>query len=72
MPETPLTDILGDFRSYRPGNHREFLEWVRDRAQEVGVRGYAMMDRRSTGKCRLDCPPFPVSKDALQCCISML
>ncbi len=50
MPETPLTDILSDFRSYRPGNHREFLEWVRDRAQDVGVRGYAMMDRHSAGK----------------------
>lgn len=50
MPETPLTEILGDFRSYRPGNHREFLEWVRDRAQDVGIRGYAMMDRQSAGK----------------------
>ena len=49
MPETPLTEILGDFRSYRPGNHREFLEWVRDRAQDVGIRGYAMMDRQSAG-----------------------
>ncbi|KAK4693258.1 indoleamine 2,3-dioxygenase, partial [Lecanoromycetidae sp. Uapishka_2] len=47
MPETPLTDILQDFRSYRPGNHREFLEWVRDRAQYVGVRDYAMQDRES-------------------------
>lgn len=50
MPETPLTEILGDFRSYRPGNHREFLEWVKDRAQDVGIRGYAIMDRRSAGK----------------------
>ena len=50
MPDTPLTDILGDFRSYRPGNHREFLEWVRDRARDVGIRGYAMMDKRSAGK----------------------
>ena len=72
MPETPLTDILGDFRSYRPGNHREFLEWVRDRAQDVGVRGYAMMDRRSTGKRKSSGPPFPVPKNALQCCTSML
>ena len=50
MPETPLTEILSDFRSYRPGNHRQFLEWVKDRAQEVGVRGYAMMERKSAGK----------------------
>ncbi|CAD6571563.1 MAG: hypothetical protein ASARMPRED_004639 [Alectoria sarmentosa] len=47
MPETPLTEILIDFRSYRPRNHRQFLEWVRDRAQNIGVRGYAMMDRKS-------------------------
>lgn len=47
MPETPLTEILSDFRSYRPGNHRQFLEWVKERAQDVGVRGYAMMDRKS-------------------------
>ncbi|KAL6714087.1 hypothetical protein ACLMJK_008581 [Lecanora helva] len=47
MPETPLTDILQDFRSYRPGNHREFLEWVKDRAECVGIEEYAMKDRES-------------------------
>lgn len=47
MPETPLTDILQDFRSYRPGNHREFLEWVRNRAEYVGVKKYAGRDRAS-------------------------
>ena len=50
MPETPLTEILQDFRSYRPGNHRQFLEWVRDRAQYIGVRKYAMQDRDSASK----------------------
>jgi|TARA_R110002003_G_scaffold2071_4_gene24010 indoleamine 2,3-dioxygenase len=44
MPETPLTDILEDFRQYRPGNHREFLEAVRDSAQESGVREFAKSD----------------------------
>ncbi|KAH8724070.1 hypothetical protein GQ44DRAFT_728057 [Phaeosphaeriaceae sp. PMI808] len=44
MPETPLTDILKDFRQYRPGNHREFLEAVRDSAQESGVREFAKAD----------------------------
>lgn len=44
MPETPLTDILKDFRQYRPGNHREFLEAVRDSAQDSGVRGFAKGD----------------------------
>ncbi|KAJ4306148.1 hypothetical protein N0V88_000944 [Collariella sp. IMI 366227] len=36
MPETPLTEILKDFRSYRPGQHRLFLEWVRE-GSEKGV-----------------------------------
>lgn len=72
MPETPLTDILSDFRSYRPGNHREFLEWVRDRAQDVGVRGYAMMDRQSTGKLRTGGQQLPELKTSSQYCISML
>jgi indoleamine 2,3-dioxygenase len=44
MPETPLTDILKDFRQYRPGNHRQFLEAVRDSAQECGVREFAKQD----------------------------
>lgn len=44
MPETPLTDILKDFRQYRPGNHRQFLEAVRDCAQECGVREFAKGD----------------------------
>ena len=50
MPDTPLTDILKDFRSYRPGNHREFLDWVRERAQEVGISEYALKNRVSAGK----------------------
>ena len=41
MPPTPLTEVLRDFRSYRPGNHREFLEWVNQRAQDVGLREFA-------------------------------
>ena len=44
MPETPLTDILKDFRQYRPGNHREFLESVRDSAQTAGVKAFALDD----------------------------
>lgn len=47
MPETPLTDILQDFRQYRPGNHREFLEAVRDSAQQAGVREFAKGDSTS-------------------------
>ncbi|KAI9758712.1 MAG: hypothetical protein M4579_002887 [Chaenotheca gracillima] len=47
MPETPLTDILKDFRSYRPGNHREFLEWTAEEANNVGVKDFAMGDASS-------------------------
>ena len=50
MPDTPLTDILKDFRSYRPGNHREFLEWVGERAREVGINEYALKNRASASK----------------------
>ena len=72
MPETPLTEILSDFRSYRPGNHREFLEWVKDRAQDVGIRGYAIMDRKSAGKWKISDRRFLITHTFLQCCISML
>ncbi|KAF2420997.1 IDO-domain-containing protein [Tothia fuscella] len=47
MPDTPLTSILHDFRSYRPGNHREFLEWVHARATLLGVKDFALADPRS-------------------------
>ena len=58
MPETPLTEILEDFRSYRPGNHREFLEWVRDRAGYVGIKEYAMKHKESAGKTRSSGPCY--------------
>lgn len=44
MPQTPLTDILKDFRQYRPGNHREFLEAVRDQSEQTGVKEFALGD----------------------------
>lgn len=44
MPSTPLTDILRDFRAYRPGNHREFLEYVGRAADAHGVREFAMQE----------------------------
>jgi indoleamine 2,3-dioxygenase len=40
MPANPLTEILKDFRSYRPKPHRDFLTHVRDAARELGVREY--------------------------------
>ena len=42
MPETPLTEILKDFRQYRPSNHKSFLEFVKDRSIELDLRTYAL------------------------------
>ncbi|KAK0752296.1 indoleamine 2,3-dioxygenase family protein [Schizothecium vesticola] len=42
LPETPLTRILHDFRSYRPENHREFLNWVGERSLQVGLKGWVL------------------------------
>ena len=40
MPKNPLTDILKDFRQYRPRPHRDFLAWVMSKSAEIGVREY--------------------------------
>lgn len=40
MPANPLTEILKDFRSYRPKPHREFLTYVREAARELAIREY--------------------------------
>lgn len=42
MPSTPLTTILKDFRSYRPGNHREFLSHVATKSASLGLKSYAL------------------------------
>ncbi|KAJ4467817.1 IDO-domain-containing protein [Lentinula aciculospora] len=42
MPDTPLTEILQDFRQYRPGNHREFLQAVKDHSEKASVRQFAL------------------------------
>ncbi|OZJ03285.1 hypothetical protein BZG36_03738 [Bifiguratus adelaidae] len=47
MPENPLTKVLRDFRTYRPTNHREYLEYVQYKADELGVRDFAMSDSES-------------------------
>ncbi|KAF7727434.1 hypothetical protein EC973_007503 [Apophysomyces ossiformis] len=47
MPENPLTHVLKDFRTYRPTNHKEFLEHVQDRARKVQVKQFAMKDPNS-------------------------
>ena len=45
MPSTPLTEILQDFRQYRPGNHREFLEAVHAASSSAGVRAFALKNK---------------------------
>lgn len=47
MPSTPLTAILQDFRSYRPGNHREFLEYVKNASSSLSLPSYAFQDPSS-------------------------
>lgn len=47
MPKTPLTSILQDFRSYRPGNHREFLAYVAARSASLSLKSYALAEPSS-------------------------
>ncbi|PQE06933.1 Indoleamine 2,3-dioxygenase protein [Rutstroemia sp. NJR-2017a WRK4] len=42
MPSTPLTSILKDFRSYRPGNHRAFLEHVSNLSTSLNLKSFAL------------------------------
>jgi indoleamine 2,3-dioxygenase len=47
LPSNPLTEVLKDFRSYRPRNHRVFLEHIQHRATTLGLRKFAMGDANS-------------------------
>ncbi|KAJ8122456.1 hypothetical protein ONZ43_g1358 [Nemania bipapillata] len=42
MPETPLTEILQDFREYRPSNHRQFLVEIKHCSEDLGVKDFAL------------------------------
>lgn len=44
MPSTPLTKILHEFRAYRPAPHREFLTYIREKSEEIGVQEYSVQD----------------------------
>ncbi|KAJ5734113.1 hypothetical protein N7493_002899 [Penicillium malachiteum] len=44
MPSTPLTKILHEFRAYRPLPHREFLTYIREKSEEIGVQDYSVQD----------------------------
>lgn len=38
MPDNPLTEILKDFRTYRPVDHKAWLAWLEGAAREAEVR----------------------------------
>ena len=38
LPKNPLTEILKDFRRYRPQNHQEWLSYLEKRASDLKVR----------------------------------
>lgn len=42
MPDTPLTEILNDFRKYRPSNHKDFLLHVKEVSESSDLRGFAL------------------------------
>jgi indoleamine 2,3-dioxygenase len=48
MPVNALTEILREFRSYRPPKHTEWLTFVEKSAKEVGIRKFAIQDPVST------------------------
>jgi indoleamine 2,3-dioxygenase len=47
LPKNPLTDILRDFRSYRPKSHQEFLVWTEETAKKINVLEYAKANPES-------------------------
>jgi len=47
MPTNPLTDILRDFRSYRPLEQQSFLNWSEETANKIGTLEYAKKDASS-------------------------
>eukprot|EP01112_Ceratiomyxa_fruticulosa_P012968 TRINITY_DN361_c0_g1_i1.p1 TRINITY_DN361_c0_g1~~TRINITY_DN361_c0_g1_i1.p1 ORF type:complete len:475 (+),score=88.65 TRINITY_DN361_c0_g1_i1:120-1544(+) len=50
MPSNELTDILRDFRTYRPVHHNKWLNWTEEKSKEIGVRKFALADPLSTLK----------------------
>ena len=42
MPDTPLTEILKDFREYRPSNHKSFLLHVKERSLELNLKQFVL------------------------------
>lgn len=42
LPSNPLTEILTDFRTYRPLNHTQWLSYVYENAKKHHVRDFAL------------------------------
>lgn len=47
MPENAMTEILRDFRTYRPDDHIRWLKWVEESAKELQLINYVMQNERS-------------------------
>ena len=47
MPDNPMTEILRDFRSYRPDNHNKWLNWVDQSAKELKIEAFCSQDPQS-------------------------
>ena len=47
LPNNPLTEILQDFRQYRPVTHNEWLNEVHLKAKSYGVRNFAIESANS-------------------------
>ncbi|KAE8258243.1 hypothetical protein A4X13_0g1803 [Tilletia indica] len=47
FPSNELTEMLRNFRSFRPRNQRDYLAMVEQRAKAIGVRSYAMDGSKS-------------------------
>lgn len=47
MPNNPLTEILRDFRTYRPVQHNAWLTFVHENAKLLGIKAYALADNQS-------------------------
>jgi indoleamine 2,3-dioxygenase len=47
MPTNELTDILKDFRTYRPSNHSQWLSYVAQQADKLNIRDFAISNAAS-------------------------
>ncbi|EIN10769.1 hypothetical protein PUNSTDRAFT_100537 [Punctularia strigosozonata HHB-11173 SS5] len=47
LPDNGLTKVLREFRAYRPGPQRQYIQSVEERATALGVKNFAEMDTRS-------------------------